>query len=52
MGAWGLLLVISFVTVSLVFPPKAPDSEAERRGGYRAWLRRLLWREERRGTTD
>ena len=41
MGAWGLLLVISFVTVSLVFPPKAPDSEAEQTGGYRAWLARI-----------
>lgn len=39
MGAWGLLLIISFVTVSLVFPPKAPDSEAAQ--GYRQWLRRL-----------
>ncbi len=28
MGSWGLLLVISFVTVSLVIRPKAPDSEA------------------------
>jgi len=26
MGAWGLLLIISFVTVSLVFPPKAPEA--------------------------
>ena len=41
MGAWGLLLVISFVTVTLVFPSKAPDSERERTGGYRAWLRSL-----------
>jgi len=41
MGAWGLLLIISFVTVTLVFPPKAPDSESERTGGYRAWLRNL-----------
>ncbi|ESQ93048.1 hypothetical protein ABAC460_01990 [Asticcacaulis sp. AC460] len=30
MGSWGLLLIISFVTVSLVFPPKAPDGESER----------------------
>ena len=39
--AWGLLLIISFVTVTLVFPPKAPDSEGERTGGYRSWLRSL-----------
>ena len=41
MAAWGLLLIISFVTVTLVFPPKAPDSEDERTGGYRSWLRNL-----------
>lgn len=43
MGAWALLLGISFVTVSLVFPPKAPEGETERQGGYRAWLARLGW---------
>ena len=42
MGAWGLLLVISFVTVSLVFPPKAPDGETS--SSYRAWLRGLVQR--------
>ncbi len=42
MGAWGLLLVISFVTVSLVFPPKAPDGEAS--SSYRLWLRGLFQR--------
>lgn len=41
MGAWGLLLVISFVTVSLVIKPKLPDGEEERTGGYRLWLYRL-----------
>lgn len=41
MGAWGLLLIISFVTVSLIFAPKPPEGEAEREGGYRAWWRRL-----------
>lgn len=41
MGAWGLLLIISFVTVTLVFPPKVPDSARERTGGYRAWLASL-----------
>jgi uncharacterized membrane protein YoaT (DUF817 family) len=41
MGAWALLLVISFVTVSLVIPPKMPDGEAEQTGGYRQWLRKL-----------
>ncbi len=41
MGAWGLLLIISFVTVTLVFPPKAPDSQVERTGGYRSWLQSL-----------
>jgi len=41
MGAWGLLLVISFVTVSLVIRPRAPDGEAERSGGYRFWWRHL-----------
>ena len=41
MGAWSLLLGISFVTVSLVFPPKPPDDENDRTGGYRAWLRRI-----------
>ncbi len=42
MGAWGLLLIISFVTVSLVFPPRAPDSETARTIGYRHWLKILL----------
>ena len=41
MGAWGLLLIISFVTVSLVFPPKLPDRESEREIGYRSWLKML-----------
>ena len=41
MGAWGLLLIISFVTVSLVIKPKLPDGEAERTGGYKTWLARL-----------
>lgn len=41
MGAWSLLLGISFVTVSLVFPPKAPDGAEDSNGGYRAWLKRL-----------
>ncbi|HVZ30286.1 MAG TPA: DUF817 domain-containing protein [Asticcacaulis sp.] len=41
-GAWGLLLIISFVTVSLIFPPKAPDSEAQQSQTYRLWLRRLM----------
>lgn len=43
MGAWGLLLGVSFVTVTLVFPPKVPDSEGERTGGYRAWLKSLRY---------
>lgn len=30
MGAWALLLIISFVTVSLVFPPKSPDDASLR----------------------
>jgi uncharacterized membrane protein YoaT (DUF817 family) len=38
MGAWGLLLIISFVTVSLVFPPKRPERESERNLGYKSWL--------------
>ncbi|MDI7775603.1 DUF817 domain-containing protein [Asticcacaulis sp. EMRT-3] len=37
MSAWGLLLVLAFVTVSLVFPVKAPDTQAQRSGGYRLW---------------
>jgi len=41
MGAWGLLLIISFVTVTLIFKPKTPDGEAEKIGGYRFWFRRL-----------
>lgn len=41
MGAWGLLLIISFVTVSLVFSPRSPESESQRRVGYRDWLRSL-----------
>lgn len=44
MGAWGLLLIISFVTVSIVFPPRAPDSETARTSGYRYWLHNLLRR--------
>lgn len=44
MGAWALLLVLAFVTVSLVIPPKAPDGEAERTGGYRLWWRGLYRR--------
>jgi uncharacterized membrane protein YoaT (DUF817 family) len=47
MGAWALLLIISFVTVSLVIAPKAPDSEADQQGGYRLWLRSL----QRRSTS-
>lgn len=41
MGAWSLLLIISFVTVSLVFPPKKPESERHRKAGYRRWLQNL-----------
>ena len=41
MGSWSLLLGISFVTVSLVFPPRPPDCPAHRSGGYRAWIRGL-----------
>ena len=41
MGAWGLLLIISFVTVSLIFPPKPPESETQRQAGYRSWLKSL-----------
>lgn len=33
MGSWGLLLIISFVTVSLVFPPKPPEGEEEHKEG-------------------
>ena len=44
MAAWGLLLIISFVTVTLVFPPKAPDTAAQRTGGYRDWWRGLTYR--------
>ena len=44
MGAWGLLLIISFVTVALVMPPRAPESETARTGGYRYWLNNLLRR--------
>lgn len=44
MGAWGLLLGVSFVTVTLVFPPKAPDSETQRLAGYGNWLRSLTYR--------
>ncbi|MGA9658472.1 MAG: DUF817 domain-containing protein, partial [Asticcacaulis sp.] len=29
MGAWGLLLIISFVTVTLIFKPKAPEDEGD-----------------------
>lgn len=39
MGAWGLLLIISLVTVSLIFAPKPPEGESQRTAGYRAWLR-------------
>jgi len=46
MGAWGLLLIISFVTVTLIFKPKAPDGEAEKSGGYRFWFRRLTPRDQ------
>jgi uncharacterized membrane protein YoaT (DUF817 family) len=42
MGAWGLLLIISFVTVSLVFPPRAPDNDTERKQNYIFWLRSLI----------
>ncbi len=42
MGAWGLLLVISFVMVALVMPPKTPDSGNTQ--GYRYWLANLLQR--------
>jgi uncharacterized membrane protein YoaT (DUF817 family) len=44
MGAWGLLLIISFVTVTLVFPPKVPEPEetAPRRHGD--WWRNLTYR--------
>ncbi len=42
MGAWGLLLIISFVTVALVFPPKAPDGEVS--SSYRLWFRQLFQR--------
>ncbi|WP_443748695.1 DUF817 domain-containing protein [Asticcacaulis solisilvae] len=42
MGAWGLLLIISFVTVSLVFPPRPPESEKARTSGYRYWFKLLL----------
>lgn len=44
MGAWGLLLIISFVTVALVMPPRAPESETARTSGYRYWLNNLLRR--------
>ena len=42
MGAWGLLLVISFVTVSVVIKPKAPDKASEMVLGYRSWFRTLM----------
>ncbi len=41
MGAWGLLLIISFVTVSLVFPPKRPDGDSAQGLGYKTWLKLL-----------
>jgi len=41
MGAWGLLLIISFVTVSLVFPPKRPEPESACQMGYKTWLNLL-----------
>jgi uncharacterized membrane protein YoaT (DUF817 family) len=41
MGAWALLLVLAFVTVTLVIHPETPNSEAAAKGGYRAWLSRL-----------
>ncbi len=44
MGAWGLLLIISFVTVALIMPPRAPESETARTSGYRYWLNNLLRR--------
>jgi len=44
MGAWGLLLIISFVTVALVMPPRAPESETARKSGYRYWFNNLLRR--------
>ena len=44
MGAWGLLLGVSFVTVTLVFPPKAPDSETQRLAGYGNWWESLTYR--------
>ena len=48
MGAWALLLVLAFVTVTLVVRPQAPESEAERAGGYRLWRRGF----QRRPTPD
>jgi uncharacterized membrane protein YoaT (DUF817 family) len=42
MGAWGLLLIISFVTVSLIFPPRAPDDEVQQNQTWRSWLQRLV----------
>lgn len=44
MGAWSLLLIISFVAVSLVLPPKAPESGSTQTMGYRYWLKHMLRR--------
>ena len=44
MGAWGLLLIISFVIVTLIMPPQFPES-ANSATGYRAWLRGLKFRQ-------
>ena len=41
-GAWGLLLIISFVTVSLVIKPKEPDKGAAMFKNYRTWLAHLF----------
>ena len=36
-----LTLIISFVTVTLIFTTKTPEGEMEKTGGYRLWFRHL-----------